>query len=123
MTNPDDQQGLADNCLQDQTKYLAGKKLIICANRAPFQFEKTPEDEYTYDRGSGGLVTALLGLTQNIDATWIACAQSSADRELESLHVPLDQNNPDHTIHIKFLAPTTEAYEGYYNVIANPPEQ
>ncbi len=120
MTNPDDQQGLADNCLQDQTEYLAGKKLIICANRAPFQFEKTPEDEYTYERGSGGLVTALLGLTQNIDATWIACAQSSADRELESVHVPMDQNNPDRTIHIKFLSPTTEAYEGYYNVIANP---
>jgi len=120
MANPNIQQGLSENCLNNQTEYLAGKKLIICANRAPFQFEKNPDEEYIYERGSGGLVTALLGLTQNIDATWIACAQSSADRELGSVHVPLDPENPEHTIHIKFLSPTVEAYEGYYNVIANP---
>ncbi len=120
MANPYIQQGLTEDCLHDRKEYLAGKKLIICANRAPFQFEKDQDEEYIFERGSGGLVTALLGLTQNIDATWIACAQSSADRELTSVHVPLDPDIPEHTIHIKFLSPTAEAYEGYYNVIANP---
>ena len=45
-------------------EYFGERQIIIAANRAPVIFERTPEDELTYSRGAGGLVTALSALAQ-----------------------------------------------------------
>ncbi|MGW8249581.1 MAG: alpha,alpha-trehalose-phosphate synthase (UDP-forming), partial [Anaerolineales bacterium] len=69
-------------------------------------------------RGSGGLVTALSGLAHQIDLTWIACAQSEEDAEFHHGVVPLEE--PGQDTYLQFIQPEANAYEGYYNVIANP---
>ncbi len=68
--------------------------------------------------GSGGLVTALTGLAQQVDATWIGCARTPEDAAWREGDIPI--GGPSNSIHVKFLSPEESAYEGYYNVIANP---
>lgn len=100
-----------------QTEFLARRALIIAANRGPVTLERTADGELEFQRGGGGLVTALLGLCRHTKATWIACAQTDTDRAWQQGQVPLGN---DSTLHIQFLSPSAAAYEGYYNVIANP---
>jgi trehalose 6-phosphate synthase len=71
-----------------------------------------------YQRGTGGLVTALLGVIQHAEARWIACAQTAEDKAWESGSVALGDS--DEKVWMRFVAPSEEAYEGYYRVIANP---
>ena len=56
-----------------------GRALIIASNRGPITFDGTAAPRFR--RGAGGLVTALTGLAQQMDATWIACARTSADAD------------------------------------------
>ncbi len=98
--------------------FFADRDLIIAANRGPIQFERDPEGKLRFQRGEGGLVTALLGLCSQTDATWIACARTDHDAAWREGTVPiLDE---DRSIQVHFLSPEAEAYEGYYNQIANP---
>jgi len=59
----------------------------------------------------------LSALAQYLPATWIACARTEADVEWGQGNIQLANG---HEIHVKFINPTPEAYDGYYNVIANP---
>lgn len=94
------------------------RPLIIASNRGPVTFDYDEEGEFKSQRGSGGLVTALSGLVRQINATWIACSQTEADRAWKEGRIPLVENGGD--IELKFLSPGEAAYEGYYNVISNP---
>ena len=111
-----------DRSRQDHWKrlrdeYFGERQIIIAANRAPVIFERLPEGELTYSRGAGGLVTALSALAQYLPATWIACARTDADVDWGQGKIQLVTG---HEIQVKFLNPSPEAYDGYYNVIANP---
>ncbi|NLF10911.1 MAG: trehalose-6-phosphate synthase [Anaerolineaceae bacterium] len=106
-----------DTCQELQSGYLADRALIIAANRAPVVFEKDEDGTLQFERGGGGLVTALTGLCrQAAGATWFACARTDADAEWRHGTVTMDEAQ----VRIEFLSPEPEAYEGYYNVIANP---
>lgn len=96
----------------------ARRSVVIASNRGPVTFQKEAGGELTFQRGSGGLVTALTGLIQHIDASWISCAISEADKEWRAGQIPLTEH--EDKIYLKFIAPEKDAYEGYYNVIANP---
>ncbi|MGD9048932.1 MAG: trehalose-6-phosphate synthase [Anaerolineae bacterium] len=109
--------GTATSCEALQDEFFAGRSLIIAANRAPVTFEQTESGTLEYQRGSGGLVTALTGLCRHTDATWIACAQTEADIAWGRGQVAFDE---DATVGVRFLSPAQEVYDGYYNVIANP---
>ena len=98
--------------------FLPDRTLIIAANRGPITFQSAEAGSRTFTRGSGGLVTALLGLARHVDTTWIACARTDADVDWEEGEVAMGTGSD--TVHIRFLSPTPEAYDGYYNVIANP---
>jgi trehalose 6-phosphate synthase len=104
------------DCLEDliQTR----RTLIIASNRGPITLHRNDAGELEFERGSGGLVTALTGVARQIDATWIACAQTEEDREWREGVIPL--SGDEHTIRMKFISPDPDAYEGYYDVIANP---
>jgi trehalose 6-phosphate synthase len=97
--------------------FLANHRLIIASNRGPVTFEKDENGLFHYNRGSGGLITALTGLLQNVDSNWIACAMTEADAEWREGTVSMDE---ERDINISFLSPTNEEYDGYYNQIANP---
>jgi trehalose 6-phosphate synthase len=105
-------------CMELQAEFFADRALIIAANRGPVTFERNEDGELSYDRGGGGLVTALLGMCRYADATWISCARTDADAEWGSGDVQLGEDGS--VIHLQFLTPDASVYNDYYNVIANP---
>ena len=52
--------------------------LVLVSNRGPVTFDAAGEVQ----RGSGGVVTALIGLASHRDAIWIASAMSEHDAEV-----------------------------------------
>jgi trehalose 6-phosphate synthase len=99
-------------------EFFVDRSLIIAANRGPVMFQTVEDGSRTFTRGSGGLVTALVGLARQIDATWIGCARTEADTEWEKGEISLWKGRE--TLGVHLLSPDPEAYEKYYNVIANP---
>jgi trehalose 6-phosphate synthase len=107
-----------DRCAQTlQSDFLAGHRVIIASNRGPVTFSMNEEGEFEAERGGGGLVTALLGMCRYTEATWVASAQSEADRLWGEGDVPLENGS---TIRVRFVTPDEQAYENYYSVISNP---
>jgi trehalose 6-phosphate synthase len=113
--------GLAGSPCQHQdtrpVDFFSNRALIIAANRGPITLETDQDDSLQFRYGEGGLVKALLGLCRHADTTWIACARTEADALWQSGRVTMEDGND---IHVRFLSPEALAYEGYYNVIANP---
>jgi trehalose 6-phosphate synthase len=105
------------HCEELQAELFADRSLIIAANRAPVTFERDEDGALQFQRGGGGLVTALTGLCRHTDATWIACARTQEDTEWGSGQVTLEDGS---RIRVRYLSPDEQAFEGYYNVIANP---
>jgi trehalose 6-phosphate synthase len=99
-------------------RFFSDRSLIIAANRGPVVFQTAEDGSRTFTRGTGGLVTALVGLAQQIDATWIGCARTDADVDWERGEIALWKSRD--TMRVQFISPEADAYEGYYNVIANP---
>ena len=105
-------------CVELQADFFLDRSLIIAANRGPVMFQTAEDGSRTFTRGSGGLVTALVGLAQQIEATWIGCARTDADTEWKRGNIALWKSKD--TMRVHFLSPDPDAYERYYNVIANP---
>ncbi|MFN2219917.1 MAG: trehalose-6-phosphate synthase [Anaerolineae bacterium] len=113
-----DRETMRQRCETLQIEFFADRALIIAANRAPVTFEPSEDGTLQVHRGGGGLVTALIDLCRHAeDATWIACARTASDAEWQQGSVTLAD---DLCIDVEFLSPSEAAYEGYYNVIANP---
>jgi trehalose 6-phosphate synthase len=99
---------------------LSNRALIIAANRGPVTYQTAQDGSRTFSRGTGGLVTALIGLAQHSEVAWIACARSEDDVNWGQGQVTLDIGRKPATMHLNFLSPDPVAYDSYYNVIANP---
>ncbi len=95
------------------------RKLIVVSNRGPVSFVRDTGGERTARRGGGGLVTALRGLVGLHDVTWIASAISDEDRALagEAIEERARDGSP---FRLRFVAHDPQAYDWYYNVVANP---
>jgi len=109
---------MRQRCQALQAEFFADRALIVAANRGPVTFETTADGDLQYQRGGGGLVTALIGLCRHATATWIACARTQADVAWGEGTVVLE--DVDAAVRVRFVSPEASAYEGYYNVIANP---
>ena len=106
------------SCESLQAEFFANRGLVIAANRAPVTLEEAEDGKLEFQRGGGGLVTALTGLFRHTaDATWIACARTEADTAGERGKVTLDDGTE---VGVRFLSPDQDAYEGSSHVIANP---
>jgi trehalose 6-phosphate synthase len=86
--------------------------LIVVSNRGPVTYERDADGRRVERRGAGGLATALRGLREHADVTWIASATTEEDRA-----VARDGGGDPHLV---LLAHDPTAYEQYYDVIANP---
>jgi trehalose 6-phosphate synthase len=86
------------------------RRLIVVSNRGPVTYDRGPEGERVEKRGGGGLVTALRGLLEHHDVTWIAAAMTDEDRAVAA----------EGCAEVAFVAPDADTYHGYYNVVANP---
>jgi trehalose 6-phosphate synthase len=113
-----DSEVMRQRCDALQADLLANRALIIAANRAPVTFERADDGGLESQRGGGGLVTALTDLCRQAgDATWIACTRTAADAEWQQGCITLESGME---VGVQFVSPREAAYEGYYNVIANP---
>jgi trehalose 6-phosphate synthase len=98
------------------------RPLILLSNRGPVMFDRDDAGNVVTNRGGGGLVTALTGLLRRRDALWIASAMTDEDVEASlrgggrGFEVELDEA----TYRIRLVASDAEAYDRFYNVIANP---
>jgi trehalose 6-phosphate synthase len=91
------------------------RKLIVVSNRGPVTFQA----DGSLRRSSGGLATALRSLLHYHDVTWIASATSDEDRALagETFDQAAEDGSP-YRLHL--IAHDEQAYDWYYNVVANP---
>src|SRR5919206_396773 len=95
------------------------RKLIVVSNRGPVAYATDERGERVGRRGAGGLTTALRGLLSLHDVTWIASAMSAEERALAGAAQPetaLDGS----PFRLRFVAHDPQAYDRYYNVVANP---
>jgi len=99
------------------TRTLPNSSVIVVSNRGPH--EARPEGGFA--RGAGGVVTALLTLAEVMEADWVACARTDAERAL------VNQQGPSgmaplisKQTRLHYVTPTPEQYEMYYSVISNP---
>ena len=93
--------------------------LVLVSNRGPVTFQPGGEVK----RGTGGLVTALIGLASHRPVTWVASAMTDEDVEAAEEHDgrPFPVHTPDGgEYRVKLVASDAVAYEGFYNIIANP---
>ncbi|MEA2493408.1 MAG: trehalose 6-phosphate synthase, partial [Thermoleophilaceae bacterium] len=97
--------------------------LVLVSNRGPASFARDEETgEITATRGGGGLVTALTGLVHHRDALWISSAMGDVDTEVAHQHdgKAFDLALDDGKYRIRLVESEPEAYDGFYNIIANP---
>jgi len=92
--------------------------LVLVSNRGPVTFDI----DGSFTRGTGGLVTALTGLATHRDAVWIASAMTEGDvrtsRERGGRAFVVD--TPSGEFHVRLVVSDPEAYDRFYNVVANP---
>jgi trehalose 6-phosphate synthase len=98
------------------------RRLVLLSNRGPASFERDETGALVPHRGGGGLVTALMGLLRHRDALWIASAMTDEEVEASRAHgergfaVEMDGA----TYQIRLVSSDPEAYDRFYNLIANP---
>jgi trehalose 6-phosphate synthase len=93
--------------------------LVLVSNRGPVTFQEGGEIK----RGTGGLVTALIGLASHRPVTWVASAMTDEDVAQAEHHDgrPFPVRTPDgDEYRVKLVASDADAYDGFYNIIANP---
>jgi trehalose 6-phosphate synthase len=93
--------------------------LILVSNRGPVTFQPDGSSR----RGTGGLVTALMGLARHREVTWVASAMSDGDVAMAARHggraFPVTGAEGSQ-YRVKLVASDPEAYDRFYNIIANP---
>jgi trehalose 6-phosphate synthase len=95
------------------------RKLIVVSNRGPLSYATDANGRPAAKRGAGGLATALRGLLTLHDVTWIASAISSEDRALAG-EARVETAGDGSRFRLRFVAHDEQAYDRYYNVVANP---
>ena len=98
-----------------------GPRLVIVSNRGPAQFERNEAGERVVTRGGGGLVTALSGLVSHRRALWIASAMTDEDVAVaEEAGGPVEIAIGGIDYEVLLVESDPDAYDAFYNVIANP---
>ncbi len=95
------------------------RKLIVVSNRGPVSYTRGKDGSREARRGGGGLVTALRGLAAVHDVTWIASAMTDEDRALAD-RVIEERARDGSQFGLRFVAHDPQAYDWFYNVVANP---
>ena len=96
--------------------------LILVSNRGPMTFARGADGELERVRGGGGLVTALLGLTEHTPALWVSGTNSETDVEVAEEAGGGSFPMPDLGVDTRgrFVVIDPETHHAFYNVVANP---
>ena len=94
--------------------------LVLVSNRGPVTFQ----EDGSVQRGTGGLVTALTGLASHRDVDldrvrddrrWTPCAPARRTAAPFAVRSPAGGE-----YQVRFVASDPEAYDRFYNIVANP---
>jgi trehalose 6-phosphate synthase len=99
------------------------RKLIVVSNRGPVSFGRDGEGNRVTRRGGGGLVTALRSLVSHHDVTWVASAMTADDRAVSAEaggEAVVDTARDGSPYRLRLVVHDPQAYDWYYNVVANP---
>src|SRR5918994_1504357 len=99
------------------------RKLIVVSNRGPASYERDADGTRVARRGGGGLVTALRGLLDHHDVTWIASAMSAEDFvvSMDNNGAAFEETSREGSVfRLRFVVHDPQAYDWFYNVVANP---
>jgi trehalose 6-phosphate synthase len=100
---------------------VSNERLVIVSNRGPAQFERDAGGEQIARRGGGGLVTALSGLVSHRKALWIASTLTPEDVAVANeADGPVEISIGGIDYEVLMVESDPVAYDGFYNVIANP---
>jgi trehalose 6-phosphate synthase len=110
---------------QTEEDILSKRPLIVASNRGPVTFTKERDGSFSSRKGSGGVVTAVSAIARDRQPIWVACPMGEGDRQRAALAekegemlISPPGENPE--FRLKFVTPTKEAYNLYYNEISNP---
>jgi trehalose 6-phosphate synthase len=99
---------------------LANRRLIIASNRGPISYNIESDGTLTAQRGSGGMVTALLAAARFVPAIWIASAMTEGDRRAAQEANGSLIMVPGNEISVKFVTVSPSVYQRHYYVFCNP---
>lgn len=103
---------------------LADAPLVLVSNRGPVTYDLDAHGERFEKRGTGGLVTALTGLVNHrTDTLWVASAMTDEDAKVSAEHDHRAFSvspTQDTEYRVRLVSSDPDAYDGFYNVIANP---
>src|SRR5256884_1488885 len=107
-----------------QTQFIHANRLVIASNRGPVEYHIIHNKTLKHRRGSGGMVTALIGAASRLDVTWVAMAMTEGDR----LAIREAQQNNDgllqpplrgQKMQLRYVAIPKTAYRKHYEQICN----
>ncbi len=100
---------------------LRDAPLIVASNRGPVTFGLDDRDELVPQRGTGGLVTALVGAVESARGLWVCAAMSDGDRGMteRSPDGLVDVEAAGFPYRVRYLPIPEETYHRYYNVVSN----
>jgi len=96
----------------------ANPLIVIASNRGPYKFEQLDDGDFNISRGSGGLVTALAALAEQLDVLWVASALSDDDKAWAKAQK--GKVTEVTGIKLRLLISEEDEYHKFYNMIANP---
>ncbi len=100
---------------------MGDQRLVIVSNRGPAQFARDAQGNRVVSRGGGGLVSALTGLVSHRQALWIASALGDEDVAVAAeAGGPVEVTLNGIEYEVLLVESDPEAYDRFYNVIANP---
>src|SRR2546429_417978 len=107
-----------------QTQFIHANRLVIASNRGPVEYHISHNKTLKHRRGSGGMVTALIGAASRLEVTWVAMAMTEGDR----VAVREAQQNNDgllqpplrgQKMQLRYVAIPKTAYRKHYEQICN----
>lgn len=100
---------------------MRDRPVIVASNRGPVTFERDAAGQLQARRGSGGLVTALLGALQDAGGLWVAAAMSDGDREMTAASDGgrIDLGPFGAGYDVRYLDIEPDVFDAYYNHISN----
>jgi trehalose 6-phosphate synthase len=106
---------------QEPTESIHADHLIVVTNRGPVEYYLTQDKSLKHRRGSGGVVTALIGAVHSMDATWVALAMTEGDRKAlqQAQDGLLPSPLPDQHMQLRYVTVPKTVYRRYYDVISN----
>jgi len=107
-----------------QMQFIHANRLIIASNRGPVEYHISHNKTLKQRRGSGGMVTALIGAANRLEVTWVAMAMTEGDR----IAVREAQQNNDgllqppsrgQKMQLRYVAIAKSVYRKHYEQICN----